>query len=131
MAENELDLYPEERNKIVEVWSIVQKKYGGRPADSSNLLAMANEAEQRMREIGFHVVIDTSNFEVGDDGQTYRSPIISIESRVNAEDAEGHDHERHSAEVQSGFLDGKVGTLKADGTLGEAGSKLMLPGRDF
>ena len=114
----DLEIYPDEKNRIVSAWSAIQAKYGTRVASHENLVAMANEAENRFRdELGLKVIVDISNIEISDDGEPYLSPVISIEDRVVSED--GHDFERHSWEVQHGFEDGVEGSVSGDGKMSE------------
>lgn len=112
----DVQLYPDERNKIVSAWAAIQARYGGLEATSDNLVRMANETEQRMKELGFRVIVDISNMEVADDGELYHSPVIQIEGRIENE-TYGHDHERHAFEVQRGYEDGVEGAIKATAKL--------------
>lgn len=102
---DEFQLYPSEEQLIASHWEQIQKKWMGRPDTKENLHAMANETENRMKEIGFLVEVDIANMEfVGD--QYLASPVIYIVGRVKNE--KGHDHEKHAHEVQSGLQDGKA-----------------------
>jgi hypothetical protein len=114
----DLEIYPDEKNRIVSAWAAIQTKWIGKPDSHENMVAMATEAENRFKELGFKVIVDISNIEMGDDGNVYFSPVISIEDRIVRED--GHDFERHSWEVQKGFEDGIPGSISGDGKLTEA-----------
>lgn len=117
MANNtELELYPDEKNQIISAWAAIQRKYAGMEDTQQNLATMAKEAQDRFRDLGFHVVVDVSGLDVADDGTLVRTPTISIESRVVPE-VFGHDHERHAVEIQEGFADGVPGALTPDGKL--------------
>ena len=114
----DLELYPDERNRIVSAWTAVQTKYIGKPASHDNMISLANEAEKRFAELGFKVIVDISNIEMGDDGNPYLSPIISVEDRIVGENS-GHDFDRHSFEVQHGYEDGIEGKVNANGKMSE------------
>ncbi len=58
--------------------------------------------------------IDVGNMELDEQGELISSPIIELIGRCKPE--EGHDHERHAAEVQAGYSDGQPGRILKDGT---------------
>lgn len=115
---SDVELYPDERNKIISAWAEIQRKYMSRENTRQNLISLAEEAEGRFRELGFRVVVDISNLEVTDRNEVIYSPIISIEGRVTPE-VFGHDHEKHAVQIQDGLYDGKAGTVTPDGKLKE------------
>jgi hypothetical protein len=114
----DLEIYPDEKNRIVSAWAAIQTKWIGKPDTHENMVAMATEAENRFRELGFKVIVDISNIEMGDDGNAYLSPVISIEDRIVGENS-GHDFDRHAFEVQHGYEDGVEGKVNANGKISE------------
>lgn len=125
MEHNEIELYPDEQNRVIEVLTTIQRRWTGRPDTSENLQAMASEAEQRLESIGFKAIVSFENLSLAPDLNYYRTPEVTIIDRVKTETE--HDYERHAFEVQSGFLDGKVGVMGNDGKLKEPSRKLILP----
>lgn len=115
MPTGQLELYPNEKNAIISTWAAIQKKFVGKMNDASTLLEMVNETEAKFKGLGFIVWVDVANQVMADDGKMYASPIIEIVRRVVEE--EGHDFERHAAEVKAGFEDGVPGVIKEDGRL--------------
>lgn len=111
-----LELLPDERNKCTIAWAELQRKYGQKESNKQNLVAFAEEAENRFKELGFKVIVDISNLEVNEQGEVFISPIISIEERIVPE-IFGHDHEKHAVQIQDGLADGIAGTVTPDGKL--------------
>lgn len=126
----ELELHPDEHNRLVLLWAAMQRKYMGLPDTATNLLALANEFEGRARdEIQLVVVVDIANMEMGDDGRMYVSPIVTPIKRV--EDLP-FDFERSKYEEQNGFRDGVPGKFDTNGRwtepskpVGQAGAVLL------
>lgn len=119
---SELELYPDEMNRITLVWAEIQNEFIGRSDDLRTLFDLKKRVEDKFREIGFLVEVDIANQELGDDGYLYTSPVIHLYGRVVGE--ESHDHEKHAREVQAGLEDGIAGTVREDGSLGD--SKVTL-----
>jgi len=123
----EIELYPDEQNRIIATLTTLQRKWMGQPDTAENLRAMTSEAEQRLEEQGFKAIVSFERTGLGADGNFYRSPEVTVVDRVKVESE--HDHERHAFEVQSGFLDGRPGVLGPDGKLKDPSRKLIIPGR--
>jgi len=121
---DEVELLPSERNEVIILWADIQRKYGDRPANGITVMEMVNEATARFLELGFKVIIDPSNLEVTDNDEVVVSPVMYIVGRVEKK-SDGHDHERHSFEVQQGLEDG------VEGAMGKNGQFLDRPGRIF
>lgn len=119
-----IEIYPEERNKLVSIWAALQQKWMGKPDDLLTLTSFANEAQDKIRnEVGLIVSIDIGNKELMDDGTLVTSPVVSVIGRVEAE--KEHDHERHAFEVQSGAYDGREGVMGKDGKLKDSKRKIV------
>lgn len=127
MQTTEIELYPEEQNRIVSTLTALQRKWMGKPDTVENLRAMTSEAEQRLEEQGFKAIVSFDRLGLGGDGNYYRAPEVTVVDRIKVES--GHDHERHAWEVQTGLLDGRTGVLGPDGKLKDPSRKLIIPGR--
>lgn len=125
MSDAEIELYPDEQNRVIEVLTALQRRWTGKPDIAENLRAMSSEAEQRLESIGFKAIVSFENYGIAPDGNYYRTPEVTVVGRVKPE-AE-HDYERHAFEVQSGFADGKVGVMGPGGKLKDPSRKLILP----
>ncbi len=66
VMQSDLDLYPDEANQIKLIWAELQRRFSGKADTRENLLAMATEAENRFREVGFELNIDLGNMELED-----------------------------------------------------------------
>jgi hypothetical protein len=123
VADQGIELYPDEENSLRLIWAELSKRYVGQPDSKDVLIRFATECENRLKEIGLLANIDISNMEALDDGTFIVSPLVEVYGRVVQEIA-GHDHERHAFEVKHGYADGVVGTVTPDGRLIDPG-KLM------
>ena len=61
---SEITLYPSEEIQVREVYTQLSRKYSQLKDTKQNLLALAEEAERRFRDIGLTVVTDISNQEI-------------------------------------------------------------------
>lgn len=120
----EVELLPSERNEVVILWADIQRKYGEKPATGINIMQMVNEATTRFRELGFILYVDPSTLDITEKDEVVVSPTMYIIGRTNPK-ADGHDHERHTFETQSGLSDG------VEGAMGRNGEFLDRPGRIF
>ena len=58
---SELELYPDEMNRITLVWAEIQREFIGRSDDLRTLFDLKKRAEDKFREIGFLVEVDIAN----------------------------------------------------------------------
>lgn len=122
-----LELYPDERNRLVLICTAVSRKFIGRMNTLENLVALANEIEDRCREeLSLEVVCDPMNEELAEDGKTlYFSPSVTPIQRLTPEP---FDFARARYETQQGFDDGVPGAITEDGRWIEPTKLIALPG---
>jgi len=124
-----IDLYPNEMNSVRELAADLQNKYGFKPFTDTTSKAFEAEVPDRFAALGLLAKVYWKDVDVDGDPNSdtlYFLPTIAIEARIDPKDYT-IDHEQMSREIQSGAADGKEGTLRADGTLGDPKSKLILP----
>lgn len=121
-----IELYPHEINGVRLIWAHLQRKYGGLVGNRENLLALASEARGRfLDELNLNIHVDISNMEMDGQGSYMMVPEITVIGRVTPE---AFDFARAQYEVQHGFADGVVGSIKEDGTLAEPTANIAVSG---
>lgn len=120
----EVELYPSELNELKVVAAELQRKYGWKPMSEGVRESFTQEVEDRFAAVGL-VARVTWDIDVSGTSDTslFHIPSISVVGRVDRE--EETDHERMAREIQSGEADGKVGTVRGDGTFGDSKRKLI------
>lgn len=110
-----IDPYPSERVDLMEITTLMQRKYKHTSMNEDNMARFADEFKQRAYEKNLKVIVDWE-FTLSDTNPpvSVAMPTVSIVGRVNKEYSA--DHERFAHEIQSGLLDGKKGVTKTDGT---------------
>lgn len=117
-----LELYPLEMQEAKILWADLQRKHGEKPDSRENLIAFANEAEDRFKnEVGLIVQVDVMNMVQAANGDLVSSPIINIVGRTAKEE---FDFDRAKFETRQGFYDGRPGVITESGQWKEPDKKL-------
>lgn len=124
--EEEIELLPSELNDVRELAASIQEKYGFKPFDATSEKHFENEVTQRFAEIGIVVKIYWKDVDVDGEPTSDKLYFVPTIAMVGRTEKKPMDHERYAVEVQSGELDGKVGTVRPDGTLGDPTKKLIV-----
>lgn len=110
------ELYPDEFNSLKMIMAQVQGKYASKYATEDIQAQMSLEIQHRLaEELGLLCAIEWTPTDVVQmDGETrpVLTPNITITGRTEEIEI---DHDRIRAEVQQGYMDGKVGSLDEHG----------------
>ena len=121
-----LELYPDEKNRLVSIVTAVSRKFLGLQNTQLNMISLGNEVEGRCRdELNLEVVCDISNMELDDNGKPYSSPVVIPIRRLVPE---AFDFARAQYETQQGFDDGVPGAIREDGSWTEPVKPIVMPG---
>lgn len=116
----DIELYAEEFSKAHILWAALQRKYGDgtHKATQQTMRMFKDEVEDRFKnEVGLIVEVGEGDIIPTGDGEEFVvSPIIQVVGRVTDK---AFDFEKVIRETQLGHYDGKVGTIKEDGSMTE------------
>lgn len=117
----DIELYPSEHNAVRVLAADIQRKYGWKPFTDSTSTQFENEVTQRFaEECGIVVKLYWKDVDVDDDTNSDTLYFIPTIAMVGRTERKSIDHEQMAREIQSGELDGKKGTIRPDGTFGDA-----------